>query len=177
MSRRSPKETRKPDPGTYVVIGLYPSGAAHSAGPVDPAEAASSGARLMAVDGKIVLFDTVEIAQQWIPQLGMGRQTHFSRDGETAYWTPMDPNGINRAVLLTGYNPHSLPPNMPGGILSETLGREWRHHVMWSAAFYDVGQILQKKDGSLINTALRRDDGSAPSLEVATRGAVLLGSQ
>lgn len=140
-SRRSPKtDTRRPD--GYVVLGTYACG--------------SRSARLLAVKGRVVLFDTVAIAQQFLPYLGMGRRTCFSPDGESVHWLPLDMTGINRADIITGYDPYDVPVGMPEGIRSESRRHEWRHHVMFSEAFTDCGQMVRKSDGTVVNTALEK---------------------
>lgn len=137
---RRVRQTAKPD--GYVALATYCTG--------------SDAVRLLAAKGRIVLFDTVAIAQQFIPLLGMGRTSFWSKDGESITWMPLDPNGFNRAVILTGYDPYHTPAGMPDDIRSEARGREWKSHVMFSAAFLDCGQMVRKADGTVVNTALER---------------------
>jgi hypothetical protein len=127
-------------PEGYVALAWYPKG--------------QSAARLLASNGKIILYDTVAVAQQHIPQLGGGRLASWSASGEVCCFTPIDPNGINRIDIVTKYDPYDLPANFADGILSETHGKEWKRHVMWSYVFFDVGQFEKQADGSFINAAL-----------------------
>jgi len=114
--------------------------------------------RLLAADGKVVLFETAVMARQFMPQLGGGRIPTWSNDGETLCFTPIDPKGINRVALVTGYTPHNLPVGAP--VKSEVKGKEWKNHVMWFHAFYDTGtkkkpqNIITRADGTITNLAL-----------------------
>lgn len=128
-------------PDGYVVIGTYSLGA--------------DNARLLSANGLIVLFETVAMAQQFAPLLGCGRETTFAAGGEKISWSPLDPRGINRAVIITDYDPYNLPANFSvSGVKSETKTREWKHHVMWFHAFFDCGQHAVDADGNVRNLAL-----------------------
>lgn len=108
---------------------------------------------LLSVGGKIVLFDTMQIAREFLPILGQGRMSHWSPDGETLVFTPVDPNSMNKVVLIRDYDPYNLPAQMPHGIRSETKSMQWRSHIMFTHAFLDVGQHVVK-DGQVINTLI-----------------------
>lgn len=123
-------------PRHYVACAWYPWG--------------STKASLLAVGGKIVLFDTKQIAREFLPILGQGRVGSWSADGETLSFTPLDPRGMNQCILVTDYDPYNLPAQMPGGILSETRLKEWRSHIMFSHAFLDCGQH-ETVNGKTIN--------------------------
>jgi hypothetical protein len=114
----------------------------------------STEASILASNQRIILFDTLVIAQQFLPQLGQGRIPTWSKDGESICFTPVEKQGVNRATILTGYDPYNLPANMPDGILSEARGIEWKHHVMWSHVFFDCGQFVKRADGTYANTAI-----------------------
>lgn len=99
----------------YAVIGIYRPG--------------QSQPSLMSHHGRVIVFDTPEMARNYLPQLGGGRPTRW-KDRDTAYWLPLQPKGVNRAVVLTDYDVYNLPPGAP--IRSETRGRDWQRHVIWS---------------------------------------------
>ena len=124
-------------PPAYAAIGIYRPGQAKPS--------------LMSVQGKIVVFDHAGQARDHLPLLGGGRVTRWE-GVETAYWLPLDLNGVNRACILTGYDPYNLPPGMP--IQSETRSREWRGHVHAAYVFHDCGQMARRRDGSWANLAL-----------------------
>lgn len=96
---------------------------------------------LLSANGKVVLFDTVAIAQQFVPMLGMGRSPVWAAGGEEMTFLPLQEKTISRAVILTGYDPYHLPAGMVAGLRSETAGKAWKSHIMWSHAFFDCGQF------------------------------------
>lgn len=114
----------------YAVVGVV------HAGKTDPS--------VLSVKGKVVVFDTPEIARNFIPRLGNGRITRW-KDADTCYWLEIDPNGIGTAVVLTDYDVYDVPARMEIPIAgnkgirlihSESRLREWRHHIMWNYAFF-----------------------------------------
>ena len=86
------------NPG-YAVIGIY--------------HAAEDRPSLMSSDGRVIVFDTPQMAVEFLPLLGGGRITQWSADGETACWSPVEPQGVNRASVLTNYDPYDMPPGAP----------------------------------------------------------------
>jgi hypothetical protein len=133
------RTTTKPK---YCAVGLYLVG--------------ENNPIVMMTNGKVVLFDTKVIAQQFMPQLGAGRLADWSADGEYLFFHPLKAQGFNKACVITAWDPYNLPAGMPDHIRSETPGREWRCHIMWSHAFTDCGpgHWVQNSDGVLVNTAL-----------------------
>lgn len=135
--RRAHEEAQAGRPSGYVAAAWYPWG--------------KSTASLLAVGGKIVLFDTKEIARNFLPILGEGRFASWSEDGETLVFTPFLPEKMNKVVLITDYDPYNLPAQMPGGIRSETKLMGWKSHIMFAHAFLDCGQH-EIRDGKVFNT-------------------------
>lgn len=112
--------------------------------------------------GKVVLFDTITMAREWIPQLSLGRPCVWSRNKETiTFRLPPDVMqvgpanyGYDKACIITDYDPYNLPSGMPADLKSEVLGMAWKCHIMWSAAFFDVGgNLVEQADGKLVNLA------------------------
>lgn len=124
----------------YCAVGIYVAGAKEP--------------RLMMASGKVILFDTLAIAQQVLPLIGGGRFSHWSDDRESIGWTPIEAEGVNRCDILTGYDPYRLPAGLPGHLRSETAGKEWHSHVMWSHWMTDCGQFAKRADGTMQNTVL-----------------------
>ena len=86
----------------------------------------------LAVDGRIVLFDTLEIGRQTIPRLGSGRAESWDAKQETVSFSPPQNKGFNRLALFSGYDPYDVPSGFRArGIYSEAAGRDWRSHVYW----------------------------------------------
>lgn len=86
----------------------------------------------LAVEGKVVLFDTLEIARQTLPRLGAGRADLWDLSREQITFVPSSPTGFNRLALFTGYDPYDVPNGFRSkGIYSEAAGRDWRSHVYW----------------------------------------------
>lgn len=106
----------------------------------------------MSVEGMVVVFDHAQQAADYMPLLGGGRVTRW-QDAETAYWLPLDVNGVNRACILRDYDPYNLPPGLP--VQSEAHGREWRQHIHAAYVFHDCGQMERQADGSYQNTMLK----------------------
>lgn len=103
----------------YVVVGIY---WAHTPDKV----------QVLAINGQVVVFDTVEMARWVLPALSGGRMCHWSADQETITFSPMQPKGFNRAVIITGYDPYDVPVGMGAvGIRSEAEYRDWHSHVFW----------------------------------------------
>lgn len=100
----------------YAAIGIYKPGENHPS--------------LMCFENKVVVFDHAEMAKQALPLLGNGRICCWDTDGETVFFTPIEPDGINRACVLTNYDVYNLPPGLP--VLSETKLMAWKHHIIWS---------------------------------------------
>ena len=87
---------------------------------------------ILAVEGKVVLFDTVEIARQTVPRLGCGRQEIWDVSRETLRFEPETKSGYNRIALITEYDPYDVPNGMRAkGIRSEARSLDWRWHVYW----------------------------------------------
>jgi hypothetical protein len=98
----------------YSVIGVWFQGEEH--------------ATLLAMDDKILVFDTPQMARDYLPRLGSGRRTLW--DGEdNVCWAELTPDGINRAVVLWDYDPYDAPYGR-----SESRLHEWQHHVIWTVA-------------------------------------------
>lgn len=125
------------NPG-YAAIGIYAPGADRPA--------------LMSANGRVILFDTPAVARSFLPALGGGRRDLWAADGETVCFAPLDPRGVNRACVLTGYDPYNLPPGLP--VRSEVRSREWRGHVHYAAWWRDAGQMVRRPDGTFANLAI-----------------------
>lgn len=110
---------------SYAAIGIYPPG--------------DSKPSLLSKHNKVIVFDTPQMAKEFLPILGDGRLEHWSPDGESVSFTPILPNGVNRAVILTDYDVYNLPPGTP--VRSESRLLEWRHHIHWGQA------LLEGDDG------------------------------
>lgn len=86
----------------------------------------------LAVEGKLVVFDTLAIAQETLPRLFGGRQHAWSADRETLVGIEMTREGFNRLAIWKSYDPYDVPNGFRSkGIWSEGQSRAWKHHVMW----------------------------------------------
>ena len=105
----------------YAVIGIYKPG--------------KRGPQVMSHNNKIIVFDTPDVARQFIPLLGAGRMASWGLE-DHIYWHPIDPDGINHACVLTDYDVYNLPPPF----ISESLYLSWKHHIIWSDWYsgYDI---------------------------------------
>ena len=103
----------------YVAVGVYWADR-------------SDRPEFLAVEGRLVVFDTAELASQVLPRLGVGRIEQWDAARETLAFTPLVRRGFNRLALFTGYDPYDVPNGFRAlGIYSEAEGRDWRHHVYW----------------------------------------------
>lgn len=82
-------------------------------------------------EGKIVVFDQRINAQDVLEWMSEGRDTIWFNNNEECAYQPIDPRPgkVNRAVIVTGYDPYHLPAQH--AVLSETRGKEWRRHIHW----------------------------------------------
>src|ERR1041384_6037682 len=110
--RSSSHRPTEPNPG-YAAVAVYLAGKDHPT--------------LLNVDGRVVIFDTPEMARWAMPQLGGGRPASWSDDREWIYFNPISTVGVNRACVVTDYDVYNLPPNHP--VLSEARGRDWKRHI------------------------------------------------
>ncbi len=121
----------------FAAIGIYAPG--------------QSKPSLMSARGRVIVFDHAEQARQYLPLLGGGRPTRWQNQ-DNVCWLPLHIGGVNRACVLTDYDPYALPPGLP--VCSETHGREWRGHVHAAHVFHDCGQMQAAADSSWRNTAI-----------------------
>lgn len=91
------------------------------------------GFEFLAIDGQIVIFDTLSIAQETLPRLMAGRLHRWDAEKEILYCLDLSPGGFNRLAIWTGYDPYDVPNGFRArGVYSEAHGRDWRHHVLWA---------------------------------------------
>jgi len=88
-------------------------------------------AQFFAIDGKIVVFDTIEIARDYAPQLAPGRLPYWDVTEEICYFSPLDPQGFNRVDVVTGYDPYNVPVGFGTdyGVFSEAKSMAWKYHA------------------------------------------------
>jgi len=104
----------------YCVIGLYLNGK-------ERPSLASDG------DGRPIVFDTKENAQDILPVIGEHRPCVWNDAGDRVTWTIIEPGKPSRAVIIEDYDPYDAPSGI--NVLSETHGMDWRHHSHWTTVF------------------------------------------
>jgi hypothetical protein len=127
----------------------------------------------LAVDGRLVLFDTATVCRSFIPRLGPGRFPMWTPDRETLFFSPIDTEGFNAVVILTGYDPYDVPAGFRRmGIWSEGKGRDWRYHCQYGHVYKalmawadKLEQDRQRRDelrdlGLALNFQRTRDKGN-----------------
>lgn len=103
----------------YCVVGIY-----WANNPTTP--------EFLAVEGKIVVFDTVQCAREVIPSLAPGRVEYWDVTQEICAFSPLSRQSFNRIAIFTGYDPYDVPSGFRSkGVWSEGEGRPWRRHVYW----------------------------------------------
>ena len=88
------------------------------------------GWSLLSSDGRIILFDTLEVAKNVLPYLSEGRDTRFLGDDRLLFVPPLF-DRINELMIISPYDPYDVPNN-EAGVRSETRFSDWRNHIMWS---------------------------------------------
>lgn len=87
----------------------------------------------LAVEGKIVIFDTLAEAQEILPALMPGRLHLWDGEQETLYACDLQKTGYNRLSIWKGYDPYDVPNGFRSkGVYSEGEGRDWKYHVHMS---------------------------------------------
>jgi len=73
---------------------------------------------LMSSSGRVIVFDTAEVAWNWLPQLGGGRPYSSDVRSLSLWFMEVSTTVPNRARVVSPYRPDEKPP--------------WRRHVIWS---------------------------------------------
>lgn len=73
---------------------------------------------LMSVGGRVIVFDTAEIAWNWLPLLGGGRLHSSDAHTRSITFLEISPRAPNRARVVSPYDPGEKTP--------------WRRHIIWS---------------------------------------------
>lgn len=73
---------------------------------------------LMSSDGRVIVFDTPEIAWEWLPLLGGGRPFRADVRTRSLWFLEISRTAPNRARVVRDYDPGERFP--------------WKQHVMWS---------------------------------------------
>jgi hypothetical protein len=73
---------------------------------------------LMSSGGRVIVFDTAEVAWDWLPLLGGGRRACRDRSNLSVAFPEISMNAPNRARVVDHYNPGEKTP--------------WQRHVIWS---------------------------------------------
>ncbi|MGC8668557.1 MAG: hypothetical protein ACP5VE_10640 [Chthonomonadales bacterium] len=73
---------------------------------------------LMSSGGRVIVFDTAEVAWNWLPLLGGGRPYILHRPTLSICFLEISHTAPNRARVVCPYHPHEAAP--------------WKRHVIWS---------------------------------------------
>ena len=76
---------------------------------------------LMSVKGRVVVFDTAQMAWEWLPTLGQGRISSSDEKRLSVSFLELSAFLPNRARVVT---PYALGEATP-----------WKRHVIWTEAF------------------------------------------
>lgn len=76
---------------------------------------------LMSSGGRVIVFDTAQVAWEWLPLLGQGRP--YTADARNLRLTFQEVSATlpNRAQVISPYRPDEAPP--------------WKRHLIWSEWF------------------------------------------
>lgn len=106
--------------------------------------------------GRVIVFDNKQIAQDWMPLLSNDRLTIWDDLAyESCHFEPLDPNCFNRGMILHPYPIYNLPPGHP--VPSETRLRGWKWHVMYSQWVRELEEANPRKSykDQIIDALLR----------------------
>ena len=73
---------------------------------------------LMSDGGRVIVFDTMEVAWNWLPLLGGGRPYRADARSRSLCFLELSRTAPNRARVVWPYDPGEKAP--------------WRSHVIWS---------------------------------------------
>lgn len=119
---------------------------------------------VLCIEGKVVLFDTVQAAREVIPRLGSGRIECWDATQEKVTFVPMvTARGFNRLWLLTNYDPYDIPNGLRRlGIWSEAKGRDWKYHTI---AWHVIGALVawadQTNDAAMVIPSVEEQEAHA----------------
>lgn len=115
----------------------------------------------LAVNGRIVVFDTLRMAQDFLPTLAWSRDYRWSADKETLTFVPpvLTGEAINQVCIMTGYDPFDVPVSIltncsKNAVRSEGKGRAWRSHVMWHEVREGLQESQRRVDADRVETFL-----------------------
>ncbi len=74
---------------------------------------------LMSSNGKVIVFDTTEMAWNWLPLLGGGRPHSADARSLSVCFSELSRVAPNRARVVQNYVPDEVTP--------------WRNHIIWSS--------------------------------------------
>ncbi len=114
---------------------------------------------ILAINGQVVVFDTLNMAREVLPRLSAGRPEFWDKTREVVCFSPLlrAPDSFNRLSIYTGYDPYNCPNGfLSKGIRSEAVGLDWKNHVYWR---HVLPQMLLWAD----NLAAKHD----PALQMA----------
>ncbi|HZO90530.1 MAG TPA: hypothetical protein VFB38_19540 [Chthonomonadaceae bacterium] len=81
---------------------------------------------LMSSGGRVIVFDTAQMAWEWLPLLGQGRLYRADRRTLSLWFLEVSSALPNRARVVCPYRPEEAQP--------------WRRHLIWSEWWSDCGQ-------------------------------------
>ena len=79
----------------------------------------------MSAGGRVIVFDTAELAFSWLPLLGGGREYRVDRVRREICFLEIRTDQPNRANVISPYDPGEQYP--------------WKRHIIWSEWWSDLG--------------------------------------
>jgi hypothetical protein len=89
---------------------------------------------LMSVKGRVVVFDTAQMAWEWLPMLGQGRICRADERALSVTFLEVSATLPNRARVVCPYAPGEAMP--------------WKHHVIWTELGITENREGAGKEGS-----------------------------
>ena len=93
---------------------------------------------LFSKDGRVIVFETLTTAQDFVEYIAEGRDSVWDATGEVCHYQPalFDLGKFNKISIITGYDIYNLPAMHP--VPSEVRGMSWKHHTLSGHFLRDV---------------------------------------
>lgn len=122
---RTPKQRHGVKPESYFIAALWQPGA-------DDFDILTDRER------RVIIFDTFNQCQAFVPQLGFGRIPKWTTSGEMVVWPNRGVAGEANKAQIMNYDVYNVPNGV--GVKSEMRNMDWVNHVHFAEWWINEGQ-------------------------------------